>query len=82
MTDRATAREILAAVTDDFSELPHPARESTPDGPLAWRGYDASHARAAERTGETESVVCGTAHVEGTPAVLIAFEDSRRACSR
>ncbi|KOG42813.1 hypothetical protein AQJ84_11905 [Streptomyces resistomycificus] len=65
---------MLAAVTDDFSELPHPARESTPDGPLAWRGYDASHARAAERTGETESVVCGTAHVEGTPAVLIAFE--------
>ncbi|WLW55341.1 carboxyl transferase domain-containing protein [Streptomyces sp. YU58] len=74
MTDRRTAREILALVTDDFTELPYPAKDSGPDGPLAWQGYDASRARAAERTGETESVVCGTAHVEGVRAVLIAFE--------
>ncbi|MFE9438188.1 carboxyl transferase domain-containing protein [Streptomyces sp. NPDC006602] len=76
MTDRPTARETIAAVTDDltFTELPYPARESGPDGPLAWQGYDTSRARAAERTGEQESVVCGTAQVEGTPAVLIAFE--------
>lgn len=74
MTDRRSARETLALVTDDFTELPPPARESKPDGPLAWEGYDASRARAAERTGEEESVVCGTGHVEGVRAVLIAFE--------
>ncbi|MEV7883989.1 carboxyl transferase domain-containing protein [Streptomyces sp. NPDC002817] len=74
MTDRLSAREFLALVTDDFTELPAPARESTPDGPLAWQGYDAARARAAERTGEDESVVCGTGKVEGTRAVLLAFE--------
>ncbi|MDX3453406.1 carboxyl transferase domain-containing protein [Streptomyces sp. ME02-8801-2C] len=60
--------------TDGFRELPHPTREFTPDGPLSWQGYDASRARAAARTGEEESVVCGTARIDGTPAVLIAFE--------
>ena len=76
MTERLSAREFLALVADDstFTELPYPARDSGPDGPLAWQGYDASRARAAERTGEQESVVCGTASVAGTPAVLIAFE--------
>ncbi|MFD8303277.1 carboxyl transferase domain-containing protein [Streptomyces sp. NPDC059690] len=76
MTERLTAREILALVADDagFTELPHPTSDSAPDGPLAWQGYDASRARAAERTGEPESVVVGTANVTGTPAVLIAFE--------
>ncbi|MGM9332027.1 carboxyl transferase domain-containing protein [Streptomyces murinus] len=73
---RRTAREVLALVTDDgsFTELPPPARQSRPDGPLGWQGYDASRARAAECTGEEESVVCGTAAVGGTRAVLIAFE--------
>ncbi|WP_329242594.1 carboxyl transferase domain-containing protein [Streptomyces canus] len=74
MTERPSAREIVALVSDDFSEIPYPARQSKPDGPLAWQGYDASRARAAERTGEQESVICGTARVEGTRAVLIAFE--------
>ncbi|WEO97610.1 carboxyl transferase domain-containing protein [Streptomyces sp. FXJ1.172] len=76
MPERHSARAILSLVADDgsFRELPHPARASRPDGPLAWRGYDASRARAAARTGEEESAVCGTARVEGTPAVLIAFE--------
>ncbi|WP_416965525.1 carboxyl transferase domain-containing protein [Streptomyces sp. Agncl-13] len=76
MTERLSARETLALVTDasTFTELPYPARESGPDGPLAWQGYDASRARAADRTGETESVICGTATVSGTRAVLIAFE--------
>ncbi|WP_405839703.1 carboxyl transferase domain-containing protein [Streptomyces sp. NBC_01518] len=76
MTERRSARETLSLVTDDttFTELPYPARESKPDGPLAWQGYDASRARAADRTGESESVVCGTATVAGTRAVLIAFE--------
>ncbi|MFF0103748.1 carboxyl transferase domain-containing protein [Streptomyces hirsutus] len=79
MTDRLTARETVALVTDEatFAELPEPIRESAepaPDGPLGWPGYDAARARAAERTGEQESVVCGTALVEGVRAVLIAFE--------
>jgi acetyl-CoA carboxylase carboxyl transferase subunit beta len=71
-----SAREVLALVSDpsSFTELPHRDAESAPDGPLGWPGYDASRARAAERTGERESVVCGTARVEGTRAVLIAFE--------
>ncbi|BBC36704.1 hypothetical protein SGFS_079980 [Streptomyces graminofaciens] len=80
MTDpagrRLSAREAVAVVTagEGFTELSVPAREYAPDGPLAWPGYDDSRARAAERTGEEESVVCGTARVEGTQAVLIAFE--------
>ncbi|MEV8126387.1 carboxyl transferase domain-containing protein [Streptomyces sp. NPDC085944] len=76
MAERPTAREFLALVTDDstFAELPHPDGPWQPDGPLGWPGYDASRARAAERTGETESVVCGTGDVEGTRAVLVSFE--------
>ncbi|MGC9538579.1 carboxyl transferase domain-containing protein [Streptomyces sp. UG1] len=76
MTERLAARQVIALVTDGstFTELPHPEGHSGPDGPLAWQGYDASRARAAERTGEEESVVCGTGAVEGTRAVLIAFE--------
>lgn len=76
MTERLSARAFLTLVADDstFTELPYPARDSKPDGPLAWQGYDASRARAAERTGEHESVVCGTASVAGTRVVLIAFE--------
>ncbi|MFL5994997.1 MAG: carboxyl transferase domain-containing protein [Streptomyces sp.] len=74
MTERPSAREVVALVADDFSEIPYPERQSKPDGPLAWQGYDASRARAVERTGEQESVICGTARVEGTRAVLIAFE--------
>ncbi|MGW2640019.1 carboxyl transferase domain-containing protein [Streptomyces sp. NPDC001348] len=76
MPERLSARATLDLVTDPgtFTELPSPLRDSKPDGPLSWQGYDASRARAAERTGERESVVCGTACVEGTPAVLIAFE--------
>ncbi|MEV6839887.1 carboxyl transferase domain-containing protein [Streptomyces sp. NPDC051133] len=76
MPERLSARRILSLVSDagTFAELPVPAGERAPDGPLGWQGYDASRARAAERTGEEESVVCGTARVEGTPAVLIAFE--------
>jgi acetyl-CoA carboxylase carboxyl transferase subunit beta len=74
MTERLSARAALALVTDDFTELAPPARRWRPDGPLGWHGYDAQHARAAERTGEEESVICGTGSVEGTRAVLISFE--------
>ncbi|RZU25062.1 carboxyl transferase domain-containing protein [Streptomyces sp. BK239] len=77
---RPSAREAIALVADGFRELDCPIRGSERDGPLGWPGYDASRARAAERTGETESVVCGTASIkgasdaEGVRAVLIAFE--------
>ncbi|MHC5905994.1 carboxyl transferase domain-containing protein, partial [Streptomyces sp. S6] len=71
---RFSAREAITLVTDAFTELPYNRKESAPDGPLGWQGYDVSLARAAERTGEGESVVCGTADVEGTQVVLISFE--------
>ncbi|MEU6592617.1 carboxyl transferase domain-containing protein [Streptomyces sp. NPDC046881] len=76
MSERLSAREMLALVADadSFRELPAPEGESPPDGPLGWQGYDASRARAAARTGEQESVVCGTASVEGTRVVLVSFE--------
>ncbi|MEV6959443.1 carboxyl transferase domain-containing protein [Streptomyces sp. NPDC051207] len=74
MTERGSARATLALVTDDFAELPRPSGEFRPDGPLGWQGYDAARARAAGRTGEEESVVCGTGHVGGVRAVLTAFE--------
>ncbi|SPF05270.1 carboxyl transferase domain-containing protein [Streptomyces sp. MA5143a] len=67
MTDRRfSAREAIAFLTDDFTRLPAPPEEYAPDGPLAWQGYDTARARAAERTGEEESVVCGVATI-GTP---------------
>ncbi|MFC9911178.1 carboxyl transferase domain-containing protein [Streptomyces sp. NPDC127197] len=74
MPERLSARRTIALVTDEFTELTCETREFGPDGPLSWQGYDASRARAAARTGEDESVVCGTARIEGTDAVLIAFE--------
>ncbi|MFK0253326.1 carboxyl transferase domain-containing protein [Streptomyces sp. NPDC090445] len=76
MTTRLSARAAIASVTDPgtFAELPVPPRESATDGPLAWTGYDASRARAAERTGEEESVVVGTALVGGRRAALASFE--------
>ncbi|MCT9004116.1 carboxyl transferase domain-containing protein [Streptomyces rhizosphaerihabitans] len=61
MTERISAREAIALVTDSFAELPSPGEEFRPDGPLSWKGYDEARARAAARTGEEESVVCGAA---------------------
>jgi acetyl-CoA carboxylase carboxyl transferase subunit beta len=68
MTDRRfSAREAIAFLTDDFTRLPAPPKEYSPDGPLAWQGYDTARARAAERTGEEESVVCGVATMGPPP---------------
>ncbi|WP_405791857.1 carboxyl transferase domain-containing protein [Streptomyces sp. NBC_01506] len=77
-----SAREAVATLTGAtpqgapaaFTELPAPKDSSAPDGPLAWQGYDAARARAATRTGEDESVICGTARVAATEVVLISFE--------
>ncbi|MFE5832936.1 carboxyl transferase domain-containing protein [Streptomyces sp. NPDC056488] len=74
MTDPTTARGALALVADEFTELPFDEGPLTGDGPIGWPGYSAAHARAAARTGETESVVCGTGTVGGVEAVLISFE--------
>ncbi|MGW1716597.1 carboxyl transferase domain-containing protein [Streptomyces sp. NPDC002156] len=76
LPERRSAREIITLVCDNstFTELPYPIVEFKADGPLSWQGYDASRARATARTGEEESVVCGTARIGGTPAVLIVFE--------
>ncbi|MFS8199547.1 carboxyl transferase domain-containing protein [Streptomyces sp. CWNU-52B] len=76
---RFSAREAITLVSTDFTELPAPTGPFTegaygPDGPLSWQGYDASRARAKDRTGEEESVVCGTATLGSTAAVLISFE--------
>ncbi|WP_339129188.1 carboxyl transferase domain-containing protein [Streptomyces sp. f51] len=61
MTERISAREAIALVTDSFAELPCPDATFPPDGPLSWAGYGDARARAVARTGEEESVVCGTA---------------------
>ncbi len=70
-------------VTEDFTEFPAPEAEdaapptSAPeadDGPLGWDGYGAARQRARERTGERESVISGTARIDGVPTVLISFE--------
>ncbi|MFF9491361.1 carboxyl transferase domain-containing protein [Streptomyces flaveolus] len=74
MAERLSARAFLALLTDDFAELPGAGGDEEGDGPLGWPGYGAQRARAAERTGETESVVCGTGHVGGVRAVLLSFE--------
>ncbi|NBM19569.1 acetyl-CoA carboxylase [Streptomyces sp. GC420] len=41
---------------------------------MGWRGYGDTRARAAARTGETESVICGTALIGEVRAVVVAFE--------
>ncbi|WP_328313009.1 acetyl-CoA carboxylase [Streptomyces sp. NBC_00442] len=73
-SQRIPARAAIALVAGEFEELAAPERDFTDDGPLSWTGYGTSRARATERTGETESVVCGVASVEGRPCVLLSFE--------
>ncbi|NGN66133.1 acetyl-CoA carboxylase [Streptomyces sp. A7024] len=74
MADHPTARDLIASVTDHFTELTVPPTPQPADGPLGWPGYDTQRTRAAARTGETESVVCGTARIGGVDTTLIAFE--------
>lgn len=77
MAERLSARAVLDAVADGFVELAGPlygGGSEDGDGPIGWEGYGAARDRARERTGERESVVCGTGTVDGVPAVLISFE--------
>lgn len=75
MSDPATAREAITLATDgDFAELSLSEGPLKNDGPIGWPGYSDTHARASARTGETESVVCGTGRIGGVEAVVISFE--------
>ncbi|MFE3830887.1 carboxyl transferase domain-containing protein [Streptomyces sp. NPDC059092] len=78
MAERRGARAAIAAVLGPdggpFTELPPSEGVSAQDGPLGWDGYDAARARAADRTGERESAVCGTGRIGATEAVVISFE--------
>ncbi|MBU7600769.1 acetyl-CoA carboxylase [Streptomyces sp. P38-E01] len=74
MSERTGARGLVRSLTEQFTELPVDSFPQPADGPLGWPGYDAARARAAERTGESESVLCGVATVGGVRTVLIAFE--------
>jgi acetyl-CoA carboxylase carboxyl transferase subunit beta len=71
--DSAGARAAITAVATDFAELPDDTT-LTGDGPLGWAGYAEERARATERSGEDESVVCGPGTVGGVGVVLIAFD--------
>ncbi|MFJ9826285.1 carboxyl transferase domain-containing protein [Streptomyces sp. NPDC101160] len=59
---------------DDWTPEEEPKAPLVADGPIGWAGYDASRARAAERTGTDESVLHGTARIGGHPCVLVVFE--------
>ncbi|MFI6872617.1 carboxyl transferase domain-containing protein [Streptomyces sp. NPDC050400] len=67
------ARTTLRTLTATFHEHPPPPPPDNPN-PLDWPDYDPARARAATRTGEHESVLTGTAEIDGTRAVVIAFE--------
>ncbi|MEV8115685.1 carboxyl transferase domain-containing protein [Streptomyces xiamenensis] len=68
-------RDLVHRLTDPgtFTPLTVAPRTQPADGPIGWPGYDATRARAAERTGEDESVLVGTAELGGVPVVLISF---------
>lgn len=68
------ARATIAALASGFVEFPWDGSLSEKDGPLGWDGYDASRARAGERTGTDESVVCGQGKIGGHEVVMICFE--------
>jgi acetyl-CoA carboxylase carboxyl transferase subunit beta len=65
------ARAAIEAVADGFAEA-DTALVST--DPLRWPGYEAQRDRARERSGESESVLCGTARIAGREVEVIAFD--------
>jgi acetyl-CoA carboxylase alpha subunit len=71
---REPARAVISQVATTFTELPDVSEPAAVDGPLGWPGYDDALARARDRTGERESVVCGVADIGGVTAVVVAFE--------
>src|SRR5882672_3421434 len=67
-------RVLLAGIVSGFAEFESAGEGYGPDGPLDWTGYGESRARARERSGETESVVCGRGRIGETEAVVVAFD--------
>jgi acetyl-CoA carboxylase beta subunit len=67
-------RTFLAGIVSEFTEFDVAGAGYGPDGPLDWAGYADSLARARERSGETESVVCGRGRIGGTEAVVVTFD--------
>ncbi len=71
---RRPGREVVDAISAGFRELAVDQRDEPADGPIGWPGYREARESAETRTGESESVVCGTAKIGDAEAVLIAFE--------
>ncbi len=74
MPDKKPARALVDKLARGFTDLAVAIPEGAHDGPIGWDGYGDARATAAARTGERESVMCGTGKVGDTEAVLIAFE--------
>lgn len=72
--EREPARAVIGRVASAFTELPDEPGSSEVDGPLGWPGYGDQLSRAADLTGERESVVCGVAEIGGVTAVVVSFE--------
>ncbi|GAA0536638.1 acetyl-CoA carboxylase [Saccharopolyspora subtropica] len=74
MAEHSAARDLVEAISRGFEEFEPPPVPVFPDGPLGWPGYDDQLARAAERSGAGESVLCGRGRVGSAEAVLVAFD--------
>ncbi|KAA5838390.1 acetyl-CoA carboxylase [Saccharopolyspora hirsuta] len=74
MAEHSAARALVEAIGRGFEEFEPPAVPAAVDGPLGWPGYDDQRARATDRSGAEESVLCGRAQVGELPAVLVAFD--------
>lgn len=65
------AREAIDAVAVDFQEF---AGSSVSEDPLGWSGYREHLERAQQRSGETESVIAGLAHIGAAEVVILSFD--------
>ncbi|MER5388202.1 carboxyl transferase domain-containing protein [Saccharopolyspora sp. NPDC002686] len=74
MAEHSAARALVEAIGRGFEEFEPPAVRDAVDGPLGWPGYDDQRARATDRSGADESVLCGRAQVGERSAVLVAFD--------
>ncbi|OXM55709.1 carboxyl transferase domain-containing protein [Amycolatopsis alba] len=71
---RSSARSVIEQIATGFEDLDVPRSAEPTDGPIDWPGYRAAREAAEKRTGEDESVLCGTARIGDVEAVVIAFE--------
>jgi acetyl-CoA carboxylase carboxyl transferase subunit beta len=73
---RIAARERIAQLVDSgsFEELLDEIRPADPLGFRDTRRYRDRLKTAEEKTGSSEAVVCGLAHIAGQPTVLCVFE--------